>query len=99
MILHTVNKSPFSDRSFIECLRFCTNNCAILLLEDGVYAGQLNTEFSGMINQYPDINFYALAADVTARGLQTTLHHNIKIIDDAAFVELVVNHHSVQSWY
>ena len=99
MILHTINKSPFSNSSFTECLRLCTSGNSILFIEDGVYAAKDNTEFSQLIEAYPEINFYALSADVEARGLTDLLNKHVKITDDTGFVKLCTQHKSVQSWY
>jgi tRNA 2-thiouridine synthesizing protein B len=99
MILHTVNKSPFNDNSFIDCLRLCAKDSAIVLIEDGVYAGQKNTQYSDLITKHPNISFYALGVDIHARGLSDSVLNSITVIDDAGFVQLVVNHHSVQSWF
>ncbi|MFA7555072.1 MAG: sulfurtransferase complex subunit TusB [Spongiibacteraceae bacterium] len=99
MILHTINKSPFDNHSFTECLQHCQPNCSVLLIEDGVYAAQQKTTFSDIISQRVDINFYALKADILARGLEATTLSSVTIIDDAGFVELAVNHHTVQSWF
>lgn len=99
MILHTVNKSPFNDSSFSDCLKFCNKSCSVLLIEDGVYAGKDNTPYSKLIETHSEIQFYALSADVKARGLSQHMAPAIRLIDDSEFVELAVTHHSVQSWY
>lgn len=99
MILHTVNKSPFNDSSFTDCLRFCSKGSSVLLIEDGVYAGKDNTPYSKLIETHSGIKFYALVADVKARGLSQHLATAITLIDDSEFVELTVTHHSVQSWF
>lgn len=99
MILHTVNQSPFNDSSFSECLKFCSRGSSVLLIEDGVYAGKDNTPYSKLIETHSEIQFYALSADVKARGLSQHLAPAITLIDDSEFVELAVTHHSVQSWF
>lgn len=100
MILHTVNKSPYRDNSFIECLRFIDQQASILLIEDGVYAAQSDTRFSLMLDQLgPAIRCYALAADTDARGLNGNLIERITLVDDLEFVELAARHQSVQSWF
>ncbi|ARN75524.1 sulfurtransferase complex subunit TusB [Oceanicoccus sagamiensis] len=99
MILHTVNKSPFSDSSFTDCLKFCRAGSSVLLIEDGVYAGKKATHYSELIENHRDITFYALAVDVNARGLKQDISTNITLISDSEFVELTVTHHSVQSWF
>ena len=99
MILHTVNKSPFSHSCFAECIALCSANSAVLLIEDGVYAAQIGSPSADTIGQRSDISFYILAADVSARGLDNKLCANISLVDDTGFVELVTRYHSVQSWY
>lgn len=99
MILHTVNKSPFSDQSFVDCLKFCSKGSSILLMEDGVYAGKENTVYSQLIDSHSDIKFYALSVDVSARGLNQDLCSAITLITDSEFVELTVTHSNVQSWF
>ena len=99
MILHTISKSPFSSSCFDDCLQICTEGAGILLLEDGVYAAQANTDTAALIEENTDLNFYVLSADVNARGLADKLTENITLASDADFVELTIKHHSVQSWY
>ncbi|MEH6556773.1 MAG: sulfurtransferase complex subunit TusB [Oceanicoccus sp.] len=100
MILHTINKSPYRDNSFIECLRFIGGQASVLLIEDGVYAAQDNTSFSLVLDTLdPEILCYALAADIDARGLNNTLIKRVTLINDSEFVELVATHHAVQSWF
>jgi sulfur relay protein TusB/DsrH len=67
-----------------------------LFIEDGVLAVTNSPLCQQLINNYPHIHFYALRADIEARGL--TVHDQVSIIDDEGFVELVVTHDSVQSW-
>ena len=70
MILHTVNKSPQSHRALASCLQFLNAGEAIVLLEDGVYAGMSGVDHGlGKL----DGNVYALTADVEARGLSTRM--------------------------
>ena len=99
MILHTINKSPFNNSSFNECLRLCSAGSSILFIEDGVYAAKANTEYAQLVEQHTDITFYALAADTQARGLTNALCNNVTVVDDAGFVELSIQHKNVQSWY
>lgn len=96
MILHIVNKSPYSHQILKECLRVCIKQGSILFIEDGVLAATDSPLCQQLIIDHPQLNFYALKADIEARGLTT--HEQISIIDDEGFVELVVTHDSVQSW-
>ena len=99
MILHTINKSPFQHSCFEECINCCVSSASILLIEDGVYAATAHTKFETQLQELNAIDVYALAADVKARGLESTLNPHITLIDDAGFVELVTTHSTVQSWY
>lgn len=99
MILHTVNKSPFNNGSFAECLAYCSAHSSVLLIEDGVYAAQRGTAYSEVIAARDDIHFYVLAADIAARGIQHQLCNAVSVVDDAGFVELAATHDTVQSWY
>ncbi len=71
----------------------------MLLIEDGVYAGQDQTQYSQLISDSSEINFYALEADVNARGLSQNLAAGITLVSDSEFVELAVKHSNVQSWF
>ena len=95
MILHTVNKSPHRSTLLQDCLSVCKTPASVLLIEDGVYGAAVATE--GIAKQ--GITFYALEADILARGLLDKIHQNVSIVDDAGFVELVTQHSAVQSWY
>ena len=98
MILHTINKSPFSDSSLEDCLRLCSPGDAILLIENGVYATQQHRHSDLMIALHDRVDFFALQADLEARGL-TTQHDFIDRIDDTGFVELCIKYPKVQSWF
>ncbi len=92
-ILHTVNKSPFLTTTLESCLRLAQPGSTILLIEDGVYA-----LLSPLLNEYSNLSFYALAADVQARGLSDRLPAHIQLVDDQGFVQLTVEHDRVESW-
>ena len=99
--LHTINKSPFSHTTLSSCLQVCGSNDGILLLEDGVF-GALGSapcaeELTALIDA--GIKVYALAGDVSARGLQEKLRNDVKQIDYNIFVQLSIEHNCVQSWY
>lgn len=98
MILNTVNKSPFSHNTLNDCLSVCMNKCSVLLIEDGVLAGKAGA-LEDVFATNPQIDFYALKADVEARGIADSYSPSVIIIDDAEFVSLVVQHKTIQSWY
>jgi tRNA 2-thiouridine synthesizing protein B len=99
MILHTVNKSPYSHQTLQDCLRVCQQQSSILFIEDGVLAINDGDYCTQLIEQNPHITFYALQADVVARGLTDTANPAVTLIDDSGFVDLVTQHHCVQSWF
>jgi sulfur relay protein TusB/DsrH len=45
------------------------------------------------------LRFYALSADVAARGLLGLVADEIELVEYADFVRLGVECHAVQSWY
>lgn len=99
MILHTVNQSFYTHTCLYECLELCAKQASVLLIENGVYAATSQLKASLLINDHPHINFYALKADLVARGLIKHLNPTITLVDDHGFVDLCVSHDTVQSWY
>jgi tRNA 2-thiouridine synthesizing protein B len=98
--LHTVNKSPFSSTALASCLAHATDDAAILLIEDGVYAALASAQ------QPVDLKaaaargvVYALEPDLAARGLkESPLLAGTKLVDYAGFVDLTTTHSSVMAW-
>ena len=99
MILHTVNKSPLQNNSLDSCLRVAQHDCAILLIEDAVYAA--TDTASGFISEQilSRHKIYALIPDLKARGLLERIMPDIKPVDYDGFVALTEQFDSVQSWY
>ncbi len=98
-MLHTVNKSPFADNALEICLKHAKPGSAVLLIEDGVYGATLGTAVSQRLRDaLATVSIYALKPDVEARGMQHRLMDGIKLVDYGGFVDLVVEHHAVQSW-
>ncbi|MDB6062104.1 MAG: sulfur relay protein DsrH [Verrucomicrobiaceae bacterium] len=97
-MLHIVNKSSYGNRALDECLRFCSNDSAILLIEDGVYAALANSESAAQLIAHCN-NVYALIPDIAARGLTGRIADAIVAIDYADFVQLCCEHTTIQSWY
>ncbi len=71
---------------------------AILLLEDGVYAGIAAGMAAGMAAHAPPRPLHALEPDVRARGLQDRLGPGVTVISDAGFVRLVERHQPIVTW-
>ncbi len=84
--LHVINKA----NALPACLSVAGAHDALLLIEDGVYAGTTARS--------PQRPLYALAADVDARGLNERLGPSVTVISDAEFVQLAVDHQPIVSW-
>jgi tRNA 2-thiouridine synthesizing protein B len=99
--LHTINKSPYSHNTLTSCLAVCSENDGILLLEDGVFGAITSAPEADELQKLiqSGISVFALISDIKARGLEDKLAPNIKLIDYNIFVQLTLNHRSVQSWY
>ena len=102
--LHTVNKSPFSSTALTSCLAHATDDAAIILIEDGVYAALAPGEHGGtrveaLAAAAARGLVYALGPDLTARGLaEAPLLAGTKVVDYAGFVELTVANSPVMAW-
>lgn len=98
--LHTVNKSPFSSTALASCLAHATDDAAILLIEDGVYAALASAQQPAELKTAAARGaVYALEPDLVARGLrQSPLIEGTKLVDYAGFVDLTTTHSSVMAW-
>lgn len=99
-MLHTINKSPFEKNSLESCLRVARDGCAVLLIEDAVYAALGGTSVEADVRAaLGRLELYALEPDLKARGLEADkLIDGIKLIDYDGFVDLTAAHDNVQSW-
>ena len=98
-MLHTVNKSPFEHTTLVTCLRFARQGSAVLLIEDGIYAAVRDTAVSQQVREaMKTVSIYALQADLEARGMQHRVMDGIRLVDYGGFVDLAVEHDTVQSW-
>jgi tRNA 2-thiouridine synthesizing protein B len=98
-MLHTVNKSPFENRTLETCLRHARPGSAVLLIEDGVYAAAKGSAVSQLVQDaLKGVAIYALRSDVEARGMQDRVMDGVRLVDYAGFVDLVAGHDAVQSW-
>ncbi len=96
-ILHTVNQSPFTSDTLAQCLLYCGDDDAILLLENGVY-GALRSH--ALAAQLAHKTCYAITSDFQARGLLKQVHQaHIRLIDITQFLTLATQYDLVQSWY
>ena len=94
-MLHTVNKSPYSNGALESCLRFIQADDVILLLEDGVYAAAAGTSKAALIEDAlaKDFAVYALQADIKARGIDKLIA-GVQLADYNDFVKLLEAHPS-----
>ncbi len=99
-MLHTINKSPFEHNTFETCLKFVHKGSTVLLIEDGVYAAAKGTAVSKRVEEaLKNVSIYALRPDVEARGMQNRVMDGVRLVDYEGFVDLVVEHNAVQSWF
>lgn len=98
MILHTVNKSPFSHKALADCAEVIGDKDGLLLLEDGVYA--LAPAAGELLHDLAErgIALFAIGVDVTSRGLSAP-PQVVTTVDYDAFVALTIQYRAVQSWY
>lgn len=102
MILHTVNKSVFASQTLDDCLRRVAAADSVLLIEEGVYGAVLASPAAAAMRQLQatGTKFFALLADLRARGLdETRLLAFVQTLDDQGFVALAVSADKVHSWY
>ncbi len=99
-MIHTVNKSPFERNSLDSCLRLSVKGSPILLIEDGVLAATTGTSVSDKVAAAMDEHpMFVLGPDLQARGIaETEVADGITVVDYGGFVDLVVEHGTVQSW-
>ena len=99
-MLHTVNKSPFERNGLDSCLRLSKKGSPILLIEDGVYAAMTGTSVtSRMEAAAKDHTVYVLGPDLAARGIkEDRLIGGVSVVGYGDFVDLAVEHGTVQSW-
>jgi tRNA 2-thiouridine synthesizing protein B len=96
-MLHIINKSPYDRPALDSALN--TGEGAILLIEDGVYAatrgGAAEAKIKAAMGKF---KFYALGADLDARGIADRVMDGVTTVDYAGFVDLVAEHKTSQSW-
>jgi tRNA 2-thiouridine synthesizing protein B len=96
-MLHIINKSPYDRPALNSALQ--TGEGAILMIEDGVYAaakgGAEEAKIKAAMGKF---KFYALTADLEARGIADRVIDGITAVDYAGFVDLVAEHKTNQSW-
>lgn len=91
MVLHLIQRSPFSSTTLSDCLNILGNEDSLLFMQDGVYI-QNHPTLPDIINPV-----YVLQDDLKARGLLTSTLG--KSINYQEFVLLCTQHEKVISWY
>lgn len=97
-MLHTVNKSSFERNTLQSCLNTIDDTSVILLIEDGVISATNNSKSSMLADLAAQGRVYALQGDIDARGISSKVADNVKLVDYAGFVDLVVEHGTAVSW-
>lgn len=96
-MLHIINKSPYDRPALDSALN--TGEGGILLIEDGVYAAATGGTVEAKIKAAQGkFKFYALSADLEARGLTDRVIDGIAVVDYGGFVDLVAEYKTNQSW-
>ncbi|MGK9067309.1 sulfurtransferase complex subunit TusB [Stutzerimonas chloritidismutans] len=96
--LHLMSHSPFADGRLDSCLRLIAPGDALLLTGDAVHALLAGTAPRAALEQLDEaIALFALAEDVTARGL-LSLPGRVEAIDYARFVELCCRYARTNAW-
>ena len=95
MILHIVNRSPFTHTALQQCLRALGDGDSIILIEDAVL---LLSSPASTSTLPPSDRLYVLQPDCEARGV--ALNTEVATpADYSRFVELVAQHSQTVSWF
>ncbi len=91
MVLHLIQRSPFSSATLSDCLNIIGKKDSLLFMQDGVYIQNHP--------RLPSINntVHVLQDDLKARGLEKGSVG--KSISYQEFVQLCAQHDKVISWY
>lgn len=89
MVLHLIQKSPFQNSAFADCLNIIDSDDTILLMQDGIYA------LLHPLLQTTNNPIFALDTDLLARGIIT----NFKTINYQELVSLCCQHKQTISWF
>lgn len=96
MLLHVVNRSPATSRTYQQALAGMSADDRLLLIEDGVQGAlpQLVRHYAGL-----DGRLFALKEDLASRGLLGRCDASVQVIDVDGFVELTEEADRTVSWY
>jgi len=95
MILHIINKSPFSSSSLNDCLQIASEKDCILLIEDAVYG--VTSQRHVTVFERSSTKICALGEDLSARGLSLS-SDAIITVDYDGFVALTCHYKSSMTW-
>jgi tRNA 2-thiouridine synthesizing protein B len=95
--LHLINASSHRSSAMLRCLSAATNGDTVLLIENGVFCAVAAT-FAHDVSKATGLNWCALIDDARVRGIEHRLAPSIALVDDRAFVDLVVSHQPIVSW-
>lgn len=96
MILHTVNRSPFSHFSLKDCLNQLAEEDKLLLLSDAVIAVSAESDYKIQLQYLHQRGcLFVLSVDLDARALDA---HCGQRIDYAEFVDLSIQCNSQFAW-
>jgi len=96
MLLHVVNRSPATSRTYQQALAGMSADDRLLLIEDGVQGAlpQLVRHYAGLEGR-----LFALKEDLASRGLLGRCDASVQVIDVDGFVELTEEADRTVSWY
>lgn len=92
MILHIINRSPFTTNHLKNCLEVISPEDALLFMDDGVYALQ-----GDLLKNLP-FKIHAIEMDLQARGLNGS-NSSATLINYAQMVELVAKYPLSKTWF
>ena len=95
-----VNKSPFDRTALESCIKHLSEGDSVLMIEDAVIGARKGSAAAAMLEgAMKNGAVYALAADLSARGItpeQTV--PGTQIVDYGGFVDLVTQYDRTVSW-
>ena len=98
-MLHIINKSPLQTSTLDSCLRMAQPGCAILLIEDAIYAATQGNAAQDRIKEAcATMKVYALQPDMDARGVTAKALEGVQLIDYGGFVDLAAEYRTSHSW-
>ncbi|MEH6344700.1 MAG: sulfurtransferase complex subunit TusB [Bermanella sp.] len=91
MVLHLIQRSPFSSTTLSDCLNIIGKEDSLLFMQDGVYI-QSHPSLASIKN-----SVYFLYDDLKARGIEKG--STGKSLNYQEFVQLCTQHDKIISWY